>query len=188
MEFMDAVRARRSIRAFDGRPVDRSLIAELIDAATYAPSRFNVQPWHFHVTTGDARNRVAEVMALTTAHLNEYIDILGADMVEYAARFYADLGNAPVVIGISAKHVEDPTDWLDDTIAVGAALENFLLSAVDHGLAACSLTAPHWVRDRLMDALGVPEGSDIMALIVLGYGAEEPSPRDRHTNVVTYLT
>jgi nitroreductase len=188
MELMDAVRSRRSIRMFDGAPVDREIIDALIGAATYAPSRFNVQPWHFHVATGEARNRVAEVMALTTAHLEEYIDVLGADMVEYAARFYADLGNAPVVIGISAKRVEDPTEWLDDTIAVGAALENFLLSVVDHGLAACSLTAPHWVRDRLIEVFGIPDDSEIMALIVLGHGAEEPAAKDRHTNVATYLT
>ncbi len=188
MELMDAIRARRSIRVFDSRPVDRALIDALIDAATYAPSRFNIQPWHFHVALGDARHRVGEVMAMTTAYLDEYIDTLGPEMVEHAARFYADLGGAPVAIGISAKHVDDPTEWLDDTIAVGTALQSFLLAVVENGLAACSLTAPHWIKDRLVEAFEIPEGSEIMALIVLGYADEVPQPKDRHTNVVTYLT
>lgn len=187
MELKDAIAQRRSIRVFDGRPVDRDTIDRLIDAATYAPSRWNVQPWHFHVATEDARRRVGEVMALTTAYLDEYIDVLGADGMEHAVRFYADLGGAPVIIGISAKHVDDPTDWLDDTISVGAALQNFLLAVVDEGLAACSLTAPHWIRDKLLEVFEIPEGSDIMALIVLGYADEEPWPKDRHTDVSTYL-
>lgn len=188
MELMDAIRQRRSIRMFDGRPVSRDEIDQLISAATYAPSRFNIQPWHFHVAMGDARARVAEVMAMTTAYLEEYIDVLGPDGIEHAARFYADLGGAPVVIAISAQHVEDPTDWLDDTIAVGAALQSFLLAVVEHDLAACSLTAPHWIRDRLLAVFEIPRGSDIMALIVLGHADEVPVEKSLHTDVVTYLT
>lgn len=188
MELKDAIRSRRSIRAFDPRPVDREVIGRLIDAATYAPSRFNIQPWHFHVCTGEARKRVAEVMAMNTAYVQEYLDVLGPEGIEYAAKFYADLGAAPVIIGISSKRVEDPTEWLDDTIAVGAALENFLLAVVDEGLAACSLTAPHWIRDRLVEVFEIPEGSELMALIVVGYGQEKPHDKERHTNVVTYLT
>jgi len=184
---MDAIRARRSIRVFSDRSVDRETVDRLIDASTYAPSRFNVQPWHFHVAMGEARARVAEVMALTTAYLDEYIDVLGPDGMEHAARFYADLGGAPVIIGISAKHVEDPTEWLDDTIAVGAALQNFLLAVVDQGLSACSLTAPHWIRDKLLEVFEISEGFDIMALIVLGYGDETPWDKSRHTDVATYL-
>ena len=187
MELMEAIRQRRSIRAFDGTPVEREVIERLVDAATYAPSRFNVQPWHFHVTTGDARDRVAQVMALTTAHLDEYLDVLGPDGIEHAAQFYADLGGAPVIVGISAKTVDDPTDWLDDTISVGAALQNFLLAVVENGLVACSLTVPHWVRDHLLSTFEIPDGSEIMALVVFGYAAEEPQPKERHTDIATYL-
>lgn len=188
MELRDAIRARRSIRVFDSRPVDRAMLDRLVDAATYAPSRFNTQPWHFHIATGDARKRVAEVMAMNTAYVQEYLDVLGPEAIEHAAKFYADLGNAPVIIGISARHVEDPTEWLDDTISVGAALQNFLLTVVAEGLSACSLTAPHWVRDKLVEAFELPEGADLMALILVGYGAETPHEKDRHTDVVTYLS
>lgn len=188
MDLRDAISSRRSIRVFESRPVDRAIIDRLVDAATYAPSRFNTQPWRFHIATGAARKRIAEVMAMNTAYVQEYLDVLGPEVVEHAARFYADLGSAPVVIAISAKHMDDPTDWLNDTIAVGAAIQNFLLAAVDEGLAACSLTAPHWVRDRLIEAFEIPEGMELMALIVLGYGAETPHEKERHTDVVTYLT
>lgn len=188
MELRDAISSRRSIRAFESRPVDKAIIDRLVDAATYAPSRFNTQPWRFHIATGGARKRIAEVMAMNTAYVQEYLDVLGPEVVERAARFYADLGSAPVVIAISAKRMDDPTESLDDTIAVGAAIQNFLLATVDEGLAACSLTAPHWIRDRLIEAFEIPEGMELMALIVLGYGAETPRDKQRHTDVVTYLT
>jgi nitroreductase len=188
MELADAIRARRSIRAFDGRPVDRAIVERLVDAASFAPSRYNVQPWHFHVATDDARRRIAEVMAMSTTYVEEYLEVLGPQVVESAAKFYADLGSAPVIVAISALRDDDPVDWLNDTISVGAALENFLLAVVDEGLAACSLAAPHWIRDQLVEAFEIPRDSELMALVVLGYGAETPREKERNTEIATYLT
>ena len=188
MELIEAVHGRRSIRMFDGRPIDPDLLAEVLDAATYAPSRMNTQPWHFHIATGDARKRVAEVMAMTTAYLEEYLDVLGSDAVEHAARFYADLGQAPVIIGVASLVVEDCNEACDYAISVGAAIQNVLLTAYDRGIAGCSISSPHWVRDRLSQVFALQEGWEIISLVVLGFGAEEPHERDRHTDVVTYLT
>lgn len=187
MELMDAIRSRRSIRTFDGRPIDRELVDRLVDAATYAPSRFNVQPWRFHIAMGDARRRVVEVMALNTAYVQEYLDIWGPSVIEHAAKFYADLGGAPVVIGVSAKRAEEPMFVVDDTIAVGAAMQNLMLAATEAGIATCSLTAPHWTKDRLMEVFEVPEGSDLMALVILGYADETPHEKERHVDVSVYL-
>jgi nitroreductase len=187
VELMDAIRARRSIRTFDGRPVEREVLDKMIDAATYAPSRFNVQPWRFHGALGEARKRIIEVMALNTAYVPEYLDVRGPAVVEHAARFYADLGGAPVVLGVSAQHAVDPVEALDDTIAVGAAMENFLLAGAELGVATCSLTAPVWIKDKLLEVFEVPEGSDLMALIIAGYADEVPQAKERHTDVAIYL-
>ncbi|MBN2841374.1 MAG: nitroreductase family protein [Coriobacteriia bacterium] len=188
MELIEAIHGRRSIRMFDGQPLDHALIAEILDAATYAPSRMNTQPWHFHVATGDARRRAAEVMAMTTAYLEEYIDVLGPDAVEHAARFYADLGAAPIIIGVASLAEEDCNVARDYAISVGAAIQNVLLVAHDRGVAGCSISSPHWVRDRLSSVFGVRDGWEIMSLIVLGYGIEQPHEHQRDTDVVTYLT
>lgn len=188
MELLEAIHGRRSIRMFDGLPVDHDRIAEVLDAATYAPSRMNTQPWHFYVATGDARQRVAEVIAMTTAYLEEYIDVLGADAVEHAARFYADLGEAPVIIGVASLVVEDRNEAMDYAISVGAAVQNVLLAAWEVGIAGCSITSPHWVRDRITEVFDVQEGWEIISLIVLGYAAEVPAERERHSDVVTYRT
>jgi nitroreductase len=62
MELHDAIRARRSVRVFQSTPVARPLIEGIIADATYAPSRWNVQPWHFHVATGAALARAADAV------------------------------------------------------------------------------------------------------------------------------
>ena len=188
MELMDAIRNRRSIRVFDGRPVDAETVRALVQAATFAPSRMNSQPWHFHVATEGALRRVTEVMAMSTSYLEEYIDALGPDGIERAARFYADLGNAPVVIAISSPYYEDPSEARDEAISTGAALENLLLAACDAGLGACSLSVPHWIADRLAAAFEVPSDREIVSLVVLGHPDETPVPKDRHTDVVTFLS
>lgn len=188
MELLEAVHGRRSIRMFDGQPIAHEVIEEILDSATYAPSRMNTQPWHFHVVTGEARKNVAEVIAMTTSYLEEYIDVLGPDAVEHAARFYADLGAAPVIIGVASYIEEDCNVARDYAISVGAAVQNVLLTAYAKGVAGCSISSPHWVRDRLSAVFGVEEGWEIMSLVVLGYGIEEPHERERHTDVVTYLT
>ena len=55
MEFEEAVRSRRSIRAFRPDPVPRKLVEEVIAIASLAPSGTNIQPWKVHVVAGDVR-------------------------------------------------------------------------------------------------------------------------------------
>ena len=50
----EAVLGRRSTRAFLGRPVDRTVVAEILQTARYAPSGGNLQPWHVAVLAGPA--------------------------------------------------------------------------------------------------------------------------------------
>jgi len=62
MKVSDALRQRRSIRAFDRRPVDSDLLRSLLDQACRAPSSGNLQPWRIFVLQGDALVRFREAM------------------------------------------------------------------------------------------------------------------------------
>jgi hypothetical protein len=65
----DAVRARRSIRAFRPDPVSEALVRELLEEARLAPSGTNIQPWKVHVVAGEARARLErEVLAHRETH------------------------------------------------------------------------------------------------------------------------
>ena len=58
MEILDAIRTRRSIRAFRPDPVPREVLAELLDVCRWSPSGRNAQPWHFAVLGGAALDEV----------------------------------------------------------------------------------------------------------------------------------
>ena len=64
MSIDDALKARRSVRAFRPDPVPRALIEEILQVASRAPSGTNIQPWKIHVVAGEVRERlVREVLA-----------------------------------------------------------------------------------------------------------------------------
>ena len=63
MNVTDAVRRRKSIRAFLDTPVDDAVIAELLATASWSPSGGNVQPWRVYVVNGYAMTRVRAFIA-----------------------------------------------------------------------------------------------------------------------------
>lgn len=188
MELFDAIRKRRSVRSFDGRPVDREQIERLITAASLAPSSHNIQPWHFHVATGETRDQLTEIVALSTVHLQEYLETLSTDQLEFAEKFFAGLGGAPVVIAVSVLESEDELSRINTYLATGCAIQNLLLAAVEDDLACCNVTFAFWVRERLAELLGVGSDREIVSLILVGHPSEIPAEIPRRANVATYLS
>ncbi|PKQ37196.1 MAG: hypothetical protein CVT59_09055 [Actinobacteria bacterium HGW-Actinobacteria-1] len=187
MELLDSLRSRHSTRLFTDEPLSDDEILKLCDAAALAPSQMNSQPWHFHVATGQSRAEVGEIMALTTQYLQEYIEVLGVEGVERAARFYEDMGRAPVIIAVSIPVFEDQAEHANALIAVGAAIENFMLAALDSGLGSCNISAPRWIVDRLTEAFQVPAGRVLASLLIVGHPDEAPLVHDRKHDAVTFL-
>jgi len=186
MDVLEAIMNRRSIRKFDGAPVDRVVIERLVAAANAAPSAANSQPWHFHVTSGASRDAVCSITALSTVHLQEYLDMLSPSDYEAAERFFANLGNAPVVIAVSVPVPEDEVARINDVLATGCAIENLMVAAFAEGLGCCNITFSFWVRDKLSDLLAVPADREIISLILLGHPSEVPEPAVRRGDAATY--
>ena len=65
MNVTDAVRRRKSIRAFLDTPVDDAVIAELLATASWSPSGGNVQPWRVYVVNGDG---LLEIRSVEVSH------------------------------------------------------------------------------------------------------------------------
>jgi nitroreductase len=187
MDVVDAIHSRHSVRFFTSEALSREDIVALMSAAAAAPSSFNSQPWHFHVATGATRDRVTEAMAVSTRHLYEYIEVLGEDAVQEAERFYANLGDAPVVVAVTVPQVSGETDQMNEYIAAGCAIENILLTATERELGACNITLPDWVVADVRAILGIPEGVVLISLIVLGHPAEAAHPPQHNTDVYTVL-
>jgi nitroreductase len=176
MEFWDVLENRHSARDFSDQPLTRDTVERIIHAAGMAPSAMNSQPWRFHVAAGGARQRVGAVMAQATAHLEEYMSLIGPDHYEMAVKWYSELGGAPVVIGVSMAPAQDDFEYTNTLLSIGAAVENLLLAATAEGLAACNVTFLKWLGAGLEEVFGIHEGRHIVAVIALGHPGETPPP------------
>ena len=186
MDLYEAVQARHSVRAFSPKDVEREKLDRIFAAAAAAPSAMNAQPWRFHVATGETREAVGSIMAQSTLHLKEYIGIVPQERLDFAEHFYADLGEAPIVVAVSAPVTEEDYDKVNVYISVGCAMENMLLAATAEGLACCSLTFSFWVRDELAEQFKIPVDREIVAMVLLGYPAEQPVAPPHNLDIVTY--
>jgi len=62
MQVNEAILKRRSVRAYQAKPVDADLITKIFTEAQQSPSNCNTQPWHVVVVSGDARDQVEQAM------------------------------------------------------------------------------------------------------------------------------
>jgi nitroreductase len=188
MEFQDVIRARHSVRDFRSDPVPREVLQNLVGAAAMAPSSMNEQPWSFYVLSGESRHRLGKIIAQTTIHLAEYMDVLGPKRYEESVEWYSSLGNAPTLIAVVAPISRDALEMLNRHLSVGAAVENLLLAAVDQGLAACNITYSHWVEDEIAELLQLPGAHVVLTVIAVGYAGAVPPAAPRHeTDVAIWM-
>ncbi|MDH4139129.1 MAG: nitroreductase [Coriobacteriia bacterium] len=186
MELFDALNKRHSLRAFKTDPVSREKLDKLMEAASLAPSSMNEQPWRFFISTGESRREIGEILARNTAHVQEYLDVMGIKAEEHAERWFAELGDAPVVIACAVPRGDDDFALLNKHLAMGCAIQNIMLAATDIGVAVCPITFAYWVRDDLGEALGIPDDLDVVLILAVGFPAAEPKTTARNKDIAVY--
>lgn len=182
-DFQRFVQGRRSIRRYQERPIEPSLLKKLLDAALWAPSAHNRQPWRFCVVTS------AEVKQQISAHMADYWRRdLGGDGADPAfierrvAISHARLTGAAALVIASVCMDEmdvypderrNQAEWTMAVQSVALACQNLLLAAHYYGLGACWMCAPLFVPELVRMVLALPENWQPQALLTLGYPAEE---------------
>ena len=68
MEVTEAIRNRKSTRAFLPKPVDKKLIKDILECARWAPSGVNSQPWQVAVVFEETKNKLANALAKCRAN------------------------------------------------------------------------------------------------------------------------
>ena len=189
MQHNDAIPARRSIRHYTDQPVAPQLIDHLLEAATWAPSAHNRQPWRFAViTTQAAKDRLADTMSerlrSDRSRDGDPIEAIDRDVNRSRERIVT----APVVIVVCLSMIDmdhtpdDRRNSLEHAMAmqsVAASIQNLLLTAHELGLGACWMCAPLFCPDVVRDALDLPDDWEAQALITIGYPADEGKPKGR---------
>jgi nitroreductase len=151
---------RRSVRAYQPKPVSDEMVADLLAAAMAAPSACGKDPWRFVVVREQTTRR-----ALAAALPN--------------GSMITDAPVGVVVCGdLNAAHAGELSYLLQDC---SAAIENLLLAAHALGLGACWLGVhPRQPRiEALTKILDLPENIVPVSGIALGWPAEEKAARTR---------
>jgi nitroreductase len=153
------VMQRFSCRTFTDEPLSRETMERLLEAARWAPSAGNLQPWRFVVVTEGRRRRALAAAALGQRFLADApVVIVVCAVPEESARLYGDRGR--------------DLYCLQDT---AAAASNLLLAATELGLGGCWVGAFDEARTSRILELD-PEWRPV-ALLAVGVPREEPDPR-----------
>jgi nitroreductase len=185
------IRLRRSIRQFSDRAVSRQDLGRLFEAARWAPSNHNRQPWHFLVI--EDKEQIAQLAETIRRGLTDKLKSLPAEAAAYVgdsmhyATFFA---NAPVLLAVFHKQplnvsgpllagLKNPDLVSGEPLSAAMAVQNLLLAAQALGLGTCVLTGPLLVQDGLARALQGPAGHDLTCFVVLGHPAASPAAPPR---------
>ena len=171
---LDAIHSRRSIRSYEGKPVPDSAIQTLLEAATYAPSAINVQPWKFTIVTSKSEMKQLSDMA-KPALLRVLPDVGDESLVGLKKRLsdpqYDIFYNAPLLVFVSG--IKSPYAVYDCSMAA----QNMMLAAYSLGIGSCWIgTAVATANDPKVKAnLGVPEDHEVHAALIFGYPKGMPN-------------
>ena len=189
MGILDLFKNRRSVRDYSLREISNKVLFEILEAARWAPSAHNAQPWRFIVVRDpDVKRELAEAMA---SRWDKDMSKNGVPLENRESLIKTSVKqftNAPVLI-IACLTMEDMNKYPDKrrqkieyimaVQSVAAAIENILLATHAEGLGSCWFCAPLFCQDLVRKVLRVPRYVEPQVLITLGHSAEqlEPSPR-----------
>lgn len=157
MNVLEAIRNRCSVREFKPEIIPDDILLKILDAAHWAPSPFNTQPWEFIIIKDKE----------TLAAISKF------------ARYSGYLEAAPMAIAVVVPPINTKFSWIESIgeprFAAAIAVQNIMLTAWEMGIGAC------WVsieRDNVRKILNVPSTHFILTVIPIGYPETKPEKHE----------
>ena len=168
MDIEQAIRTRRTHKAFGREPLERNTLDELFELARWAPNHHGTNPWRFRVLGSGARARLKQAAGREQA---------------------AKLDRAPTLIVVSAALVGDPLQDEEDLHATAIAAYIVLLVAHARGFVGYWRTPAVLRTPEGRAAIGLTRQEHVLGLIHLGPPRQQSAPpeRDDPRAYVTYL-
>jgi nitroreductase len=168
LELEEAIRTRRTHKAYGSQPVDRALLDELLDLARWAPNHHLTNPWRFRVLGPQALARLKEAAGPDAA---------------------GKLDRAPTLVAVSVVQTGDPVADEEDLCAAACAAYIVLLAAHGRGLAGYWRTPAVLRTAEGRAALEIGDDEHAIALLHLGPTRQQQRPPDRAPaeDVIEYL-
>src|SRR3954452_11009180 len=168
MEVEEAIRTRRTHKAYRPEPVDREQLMEILDLARWAPNHNLTNPWRFRVIGPQALERLKEAAGPEAA---------------------PKLDRAPTLVVCSCELSGDPVQDEEDLHATACAAYIVLLAAHARGLGGYWRTPGVLRTDAGRSAVGLEAQERFVSLIHLGKPVQERSAPERAPaeSLVSYL-
>jgi len=157
----DLIKRRWSPRAFSDRPVEPGTLRSLLEAARWAPSSNNEQPWNFIVATKDNQAEFSRLLSCLVEGNSLWAQHAPVLMVSVARMSFEDDGKPN-------RHAFHD---------VGQAVANLLVQATALGLMAHQMAGFH--PDKVRELYGVPKEFEPVAAMALGYPGDPQSLPER---------
>jgi nitroreductase len=171
MDLANAIRTRRTHKAFDPEPVDDATLLELFDLARWAPNHHLTNPWRFHVLGPQTRA------------------LLATEADAYQPGSAIKLQRAPTLVVAGATLAGDNYQQRDDLLAGAVACYIVLIAAHARGLAGYWRTLPLLDRPSVRALLGLGADEQPIGLLHLGrpMQAQRVPERSPVADVVSFL-
>lgn len=192
MDVQTAIANRRSIRKFKQEPVPGRYIQELIEAARWAPSGTNHQPWRFIIVRDQQVKQQLEEAAFGQKYISEApvvlvccadLEVYRRDTKQRVLELIAAGAMEPAALETYPGLVKPMDEASLKTyiphamLNVAIAMENIALQAVALGLGTCIVQMIK--TKKIANILLIPENFIITALLVVGIPDECPAARPR---------
>jgi nitroreductase len=161
VEVEQAIRTRRTHKAYGPEPVDRETLEALFELARWAPNHHVTDPWRFRVLGPNAREALKQAAE------------------EYKPGSGSKLDRAPTLIVASAKQTGDQEQDHEDVLATAVASYIVLLGAHSRGLAGYWRTVPAIATPAGREATGLPDDELPIGLLHLGEPRQEQRVPER---------
>ncbi|MFJ4673755.1 coenzyme F420-0:L-glutamate ligase [Kitasatospora purpeofusca] len=186
-----AVTQRRTVRAFTAEPVDPGAVRRAVAAAATAPAPHHTTPWRFVLLeTPEVRTRLLD--AMLAAWRRDLAELDGWDEEKIARRTArGDVLRAAPYLVVPCLVTDGSHDYPDArraaaeremfTVAVGAAVQNLLVTLAGEGYGSAWVSSTMFCRDTVREVLDLPEHWDPMGAVAVGRPAEPPRARPDRT-------
>ena len=171
MTAKECIRERRSIRQFKEDKIDHALLSEIIETASYAPSWKNTQITRYIAIEGKLKDKIAAEGTSSFPNNGKIIEnapmLIAVTVIKNRCGYERD--------GSFTTPRKDTWQMFD----AGIASQSFCLSAYEQGIG--SVIEGIFDDEKVGGLLNIPEDREVVALIPIGYPAEEPAAPRRKT-------
>lgn len=179
----EAIRGRRSIKLFNGQPVDREDLIEIINTAVWAPNHGNRQPWRIILACDAGLDAVKEL--IREYAVPDWKELSEEVLAKKMQKFATPGAYAFVIVPQDVRQKER----YEDFAAASGFIQNIQLLAWDEGIGACWKT-PNWIdHPKFRTSLGVKPEERIISMLQFGYFDTIPQekPRKSAEEIVTFF-